>query len=144
MLYYQYRISEELPTGKKKESPVKFQKYETGKEPPPKPPKEPTPPPMQATGQAPQSEYFQPTNIITPKQSIAATVYSEGDYSSGSNNKVTGKSQRDVALSMLADGHDTNNIINNNNDAVMVPPPVPAYAIESNKPKGPPPKPPKK
>ena len=125
ILYYQYRISAELPSGEKKEAPVKFQVYPDGVEKPKPKPKEPTPPPMQPTGQAPESEYFQPSRNVTRNSSNAttATMMSEGDYS-GTNKQYKTGGNNDRALSVLVGkGGDDGN------------------KTKSGKPKGPPPKP---
>eukprot|EP01084_Bolivina_argentea_P061671 112737_1 len=112
ILYYQYRISAELPTGGKKDNPVKFNKNAL-EDPNPKPQKEPTPPPVEATGQAPESEYFRPKNNVTVGGTTMSGVTVEGNTN-------------------------TNNTTNKNNNRPKGPPPMPVP-----KPKGPPPVPPK-
>merc|ERR1712154_181819 len=64
VFYYQYRINAELPIGKKKEAPIKFNEKAIV-DPNPKQKKEPTPPPMEPTGKAPDSQYFQPKRNVT-------------------------------------------------------------------------------
>ena len=135
ILYYQYRISEELPSGEKKKAPVKFQMYPDGVEKPKPKPKEPTPPPMQPTGQAPESAYFQPKRNVTKGRNLSsattATVMSEGDFSGANKGNNTGN---DRALSMLAGGQSVRD--GNKTTKPKGPPPVP-----KPKPKGPPPVP---
>ena len=63
--YYQYGVSAELPTGKQKEPPVKFNKAAL-EAPAPKEPKEKVEVEVAGpTGQAPASNMFQPKNNVT-------------------------------------------------------------------------------
>ena len=65
VLYYQYRVSAELPTGEAKEPPIKIPKS-TKKE-----KRAPPPTPAEETGKPPDSSYFKPTNNVTNESAAA-------------------------------------------------------------------------
>ena len=59
IVYYQYGVSAELPTGEAKAPPVSMPKREKKEK------KAPPPAPAEQTGKPPESAYFQPTKNVT-------------------------------------------------------------------------------